>query len=108
YANDADVSDSICATAVQYARGIALSAESSDVTPLQPQTRLQRNMAQMKKLRLGNGRGVVLQEGAAQVVHFARPGLLRDDDKTRRAWMKKLVAEIKKRHDGETAVVGGA
>ncbi|KAA3659017.1 MAG: hypothetical protein DWQ04_23510, partial [Chloroflexi bacterium] len=42
-------------TAVQYARGIALSAESSDVTPLQPQTRLQRNMAQMKKLRLGNG-----------------------------------------------------
>ena len=95
-------------TAVQYARGIALSGDSSDVTPLMPQAKLQCNMAQMKRFGLGNGRGVVLQEGAAQVVHFARPGLLNSDDKTHREWLKNLVTAIKKRHDGETAVAGGA
>lgn len=87
--------------AFQYGRGVALTADAADVAPLTPQMRLKRTVGQMHSLQLGQGRGVILQEGEAQVVQFARFGLPDEDVKARYGRLKQVVAEIGKMYERE-------
>lgn len=92
--------------AFQNMRGVALAADAADVAPLTPQIRLKQTVAQMNSLKLGQGRGVILQESEAQVVQFARFGLPNEDAKTRYGRLKQVVATIGKMYEREDLEAG--
>jgi len=92
-------------SAFQYGRGIALTSEATDATPLVPQIRLKKNLAQINAMRIGRGRGVMLQEDPL-VVQFARLGLPDESVTERRTRLKQVVTEIEKIYTEELEAAG--